>query len=166
MNLVSHEYVICQHQKTNPGVLVLSEFAGSAQSLSGAIRVNPWNTDQMAQALFQALSLPLIEREVRQMKLYRYVQTHTASFWAKSFLKELKYATARSQAITKLTSKLPMSDIVQAYGQSRNRLIICDYDGTLTPWQSLPMMAGPKLYLRKIIAALVADPKNTVMIVR
>jgi trehalose-6-phosphate synthase len=42
------------HQpKDGPGVLILSEFAGSAQSLSGAIRVNPWNTDQLAGAIKQ-----------------------------------------------------------------------------------------------------------------
>eukprot|EP00953_Heterococcus_sp_UTEX-ZZ885_P042188 21464-Heterococcus_DN1.PRE.2 len=76
MNLVSHEYVAAQSETNNhdasnnavpgdhipnttntalrkdgPGVLILSEFAGSAQSLSGAIRVNPWNTEQLASAI-------------------------------------------------------------------------------------------------------------------
>ncbi len=55
-----------------PGVLILSEFAGSAQSLSGAIRVNPWNTEELANAMHQALSLSRVERELRQHKLYRY----------------------------------------------------------------------------------------------
>lgn len=54
-----------------PGVLILSEFAGSAQSLSGAIRVNPWNTEELANAMHQALTLSLVERELRQHKLYR-----------------------------------------------------------------------------------------------
>ncbi|CAN0369734.1 unnamed protein product, partial [Discosporangium mesarthrocarpum] len=54
-----------------PGVLVLSEFAGSAQSLSGAIRVNPWNTDEVANAMYQALTLSRVERNLRQHKLYR-----------------------------------------------------------------------------------------------
>lgn len=54
-----------------PGVLILSEFAGSAQSLSGAIRVNPWNTEELANAMHQALSLSRVERELRQHKLYR-----------------------------------------------------------------------------------------------
>ncbi|CAN0031819.1 unnamed protein product, partial [Sphacelaria rigidula] len=51
-----------------PGVLILSEFAGSAQSLSGAIRVNPWNTEELANAMHQALTLSLVERELRQHK--------------------------------------------------------------------------------------------------
>lgn len=54
-----------------PGVLILSEFAGSAQSLSGAIRVNPWNTEELANAMHQALTLSRVERELRQHKLYR-----------------------------------------------------------------------------------------------
>ena len=50
MNLVSYEYVACQ--KNNTGVLILSEFAGAAQSLgAGSILVNPWNISDMAQAI-------------------------------------------------------------------------------------------------------------------
>ncbi|KAI9920843.1 hypothetical protein PsorP6_002634 [Peronosclerospora sorghi] len=101
MNLVSHEYVMCQSQscephRDGPGVLILSEFAGSAQSLSGAIRVNPWNTTDMANALRYALELPLMEREYRQTNLHRYVKTHTASFWGRSFLSDLEDAVSRS----------------------------------------------------------------------
>jgi alpha,alpha-trehalose-phosphate synthase [UDP-forming] len=99
MNLVSHEYVMCQSQscephREGPGVLILSEFAGSAQSLSGAIRVNPWNTTEMANAIGYALELPLMQREYRQMNLYRYVKTHTASFWGRSFLTDLEDAVS------------------------------------------------------------------------
>ena len=52
---VCHEYVIVQGEtlpgKDGPGVLILSEFAGSAQSLSGALRINPWNTEELAEAI-------------------------------------------------------------------------------------------------------------------
>ncbi|KAA8495657.1 Alpha,alpha-trehalose-phosphate synthase UDP-forming A [Porphyridium purpureum] len=87
MNLVSYEYVMCQLQ--NHGVLILSEFAGSARSLSGAMRVNPWNTDELCSAFNDALSLDKKERHIRHWKLYHYVTTHTAAFWAKSFVKEM-----------------------------------------------------------------------------
>lgn len=50
MNLVSFEYVACQYGKDHPGGLILSEFAGAAQSLgAGSILVNPWNTTEMSQ---------------------------------------------------------------------------------------------------------------------
>uniref|UniRef100_A0AAV1UGX4 Alpha,alpha-trehalose-phosphate synthase (UDP-forming) n=1 Tax=Peronospora matthiolae TaxID=2874970 RepID=A0AAV1UGX4_9STRA len=106
MNLVSHEYVICQCQpcephREGPGVLILSEFAGSAQSLSGAIRVNPWNTTDVANALEYALELPPMEREYRQTNLHRYVKTHTASFWGRSFLSDLEDVVSRPRTAAK-----------------------------------------------------------------
>lgn len=73
-----------------PGVLILSEFAGSAQSLSGAIRVNPWNTEELSTAIHTALTLSPMERSIRHTKLFRYVSTHTASYWASLFLTEFR----------------------------------------------------------------------------
>jgi trehalose-6-phosphate synthase len=46
----------CQVGKSVPGALILSEFAGACQSLCGAIRVNPWNVDQIVQALHQVIN--------------------------------------------------------------------------------------------------------------
>ena len=51
MNLVSYEYIVSQ--QNNHGVLVLSEFAGAAQSLNGSIIVNPWNTEELANAIHE-----------------------------------------------------------------------------------------------------------------
>ena len=52
MNLVSYEYIACQQKKEHAGVLILSEFAGAAQSLgAGSIRVNPWDSEETAQAI-------------------------------------------------------------------------------------------------------------------
>ena len=94
MNLVSHEYVAmqespCPASRDGPGMLVLSEFAGAAQSLSGAIRINPWNIGELAAAMHQALSTEKALRELQQKKLHRYVSLHTSSVWARSFLDEL-----------------------------------------------------------------------------
>lgn len=168
MNLVSHEYVACQQQpcahRDGPGVLVLSEFAGSAQSLSGAVRINPWNTNEMASALHQALTMSCTERELRHLKLFRYITTHSASFWARSFLADFRLACKRSESITKLL-KLPSQRTVQDYTNSKHRVIICDYDGTLSSWQTLPLMAAPNGYLKNMLNILSSDPKNTVVIV-
>ena len=76
--------------KDGPGSLVLSEFAGSAQSLSGAIRVNPWNTEELATAIHTSLTLSPVERELRHSKLYRYVSSHTAAYWATTFMSEFR----------------------------------------------------------------------------
>jgi trehalose-6-phosphate synthase len=66
------------------------QFAGAAQSLSGALRVNPWNTEELATAIHTALTLTPIERQIKHGKLYQYVSTHTAAYWAKTFLSEFK----------------------------------------------------------------------------
>ncbi len=174
MNLVSHEFVAAQNEprdagippKEGPGVLVLSEFAGSAQSLSGVIRVNPWNTEQLADALHQALNMSTVERELRQFKLYRYVMVHTASFWCKSFLQEFREVCSRHDVPgTKQLPNLPTHQVITAYRAAKNRLIISDYDGTLVQQQSLPQLAGPPPIVTNLINSLCQDPKNQVYIV-
>lgn len=63
MNTTSHEYIACQQE--NKGVLILSEFTGSAGSLSGATLVNPWDYAGVANAINEALLLPKEERIIR-----------------------------------------------------------------------------------------------------
>lgn len=170
MNLVSYEYVAAQldlpgvNQKDGPGMLVLSEFAGSAQSLSGAIRVNPWNTEEVCLAIQQALTLSRAEREIRQHKLSRYVAVNTAAFWAKSFVQELRTVCSNKPNLSKLP-KLPFDAVKAAYEQAQNRLIVADYDGTLTQLQSVPQLATPSPYIINLLGSLSKDPRNTVVIV-
>lgn len=88
MNLVSYEYVACQ--RDNAGVLILSEFAGAAQSLgAGAILVNPWNINDLAQAIEYALTMSDAERRERHRQNYMHVTIHTAQTWADTFISEL-----------------------------------------------------------------------------
>ena len=76
MNLVSFEYIACQKKRS--GVLVLSEFAGAAQALgAGALLVNPYNTDEVAGALHEALNMPLTEREQRFDYMYAHINQNT-----------------------------------------------------------------------------------------
>ena len=177
MNLVSHEYVAAQEAfdeddtevdepfvKEGPGALVLSEFAGSAQSLSGAIRVNPWNTDELARAIHDALTLTRVERELRWAKLHRYVNSNTASYWAKSFIDEFRDVCEHPPLLPKLP-KLPAGKILQTYSRASRRLIVTDYDGTLTQVQSLPRLATPAPVVTQLLATLARDPRNTVYVV-
>ena len=62
MNLVSYEYIACQQDRK--GVLILSEFAGAAQSLNGALIVNPWNTEDLSEAIKESLTLPEEKRNL------------------------------------------------------------------------------------------------------
>ncbi len=86
MNLVAKEYVASQVQ--NRGVLVLSEFTGAALELKEAITVNPYNVDEVADAIQSALTMPEEERAERMMGLRRTVRENDVHHWARSFLAE------------------------------------------------------------------------------
>ncbi len=88
MNLVAKEYVAAQNQ-VDPGVLVLSRFAGAAEELEEALIVNPYNIDEMASAMQTALQMPLAERVERHSALLSRIKTHDVRYWRQSFLKIL-----------------------------------------------------------------------------
>ena len=88
MNLVAKEYVAAQDPE-NPGVLVLSQFAGAAEELDGAILINPHEPEAMAAAIDAALQMPLDERQRRYRRMYRHLAVHDIDRWAESFLAAL-----------------------------------------------------------------------------
>jgi trehalose 6-phosphate synthase len=75
MNLVSYEYIATQRKRN--GVLILSEFTGAAQSLNGSIIVNPWNTEELANALQEAVTMSDEQRLINFNKLDKYVSKYT-----------------------------------------------------------------------------------------
>lgn len=89
MNLVAKEYVVCQ-SPASPGVLILSEFAGAAGELGdGALCVNPLDIDGVADALKQALDMPVEERRERHKVMLDAVMGNTAADWSRNFLEAL-----------------------------------------------------------------------------
>jgi trehalose 6-phosphate synthase len=88
MNLVAKEYVACQDPK-DPGVLVLSRFAGAAQELSEALLVNPYDLDEVAEALKRALNMPLAERRQRWRSMMEVLEKHDITAWRNAFVKAL-----------------------------------------------------------------------------
>jgi len=88
MNLVAKEFVAAQDPK-EPGVLLLSKFAGAAAELRDAVLTNPWQADGMARDLDRALRMELAERQERHRKLLAVVSQTTAATWAEDFLEAL-----------------------------------------------------------------------------
>lgn len=88
MNLVAKEYVAAQNPE-DPGVLVLSEFAGAAERMEAALLVNPHDVSGMADAIRRALEMPLEERVERWTQLMGEVRDHDIAVWRKSFLATL-----------------------------------------------------------------------------
>jgi trehalose 6-phosphate synthase len=88
MNLVAKEYVACQ-DPADPGVLVLSRFAGAAQELTEALLVNPADTTEVADALERALKMPLRERRARWRSMMDVLERHDITAWRNEFLNAL-----------------------------------------------------------------------------
>jgi trehalose 6-phosphate synthase len=89
MNLVAKEYVAAQNP-ADPGVLVLSKFAGAANELDTALVVNPHDIDGMAQAIATALSMPLNERRMRWEAMMTKLRSHTIQQWFTDFVEALQ----------------------------------------------------------------------------
>lgn len=89
MNLVAKEYVAAQRAE-DPGVVVLSRFAGAAEDMPEALIVNPHSAEGVASSLQTALNMPLEERRSRWQALYERICQHDAAAWAGSFLETLR----------------------------------------------------------------------------
>ncbi|CAD0094704.1 unnamed protein product [Aureobasidium mustum] len=87
MNLVSYEYIATQQKRH--GSMILSEFTGAAQSLNGSIIVNPWNTEELADAIHDAVTMGDEQRSINYQKLAKYVNKYTSAWWGESFVNEL-----------------------------------------------------------------------------
>nr|POE67087.1 alpha,alpha-trehalose-phosphate synthase [udp-forming] 6 [Quercus suber] len=192
MNLIPYEYIISRQgnekldkvlglEPSTPkkSMLVVSEFIGCSPSLSGAIRVNPWNIDAVADAMDSALEMAEPEKQLRHEKHYRYVSTHDVGYWARSFLQDLERTcqdhvrrrcwgigfglSFRVVALDPSFRKLSMEHIVSAYRRTKTRAILLDYDGTLMPQASIDKSPTSKSI--GIINGLCRDKNNMVFIV-
>ncbi|KAG5597278.1 hypothetical protein H5410_038510 [Solanum commersonii] len=190
MNLTPYEYIVCRQgvsgAETDSGVggpdksmLVVSEFIGCSPSLSGAIRINPWNVEATAEAMNEAVSMAEQEKQLRHEKHYRYVSTHDVAYWSRSFLQDMERTCAdhfrkrcygiglgfgfRVVSLDPNFRKLSIDDIVNAYIKSKSRAIFLDYDGTVMPQNSI--IKSPSANVISILNKLSGDPNNTVFIV-
>lgn len=192
MNLIPYEYIVCRQSiaeldarfgmtSDNPkdSMLVVSEFIGCSPSLSGAIRVNPWNIEALGDAMNTAITMPDAEKQMRHEKHFRYVSTHDVAFWAQSFIGDLQ-RTCREHSRSRCYRlgfglgfrvvrldynfrKLSTEHIVWAYKKSNRRAILLDYDGTMMPQTSINRT--PNSDVLTVLNTLCNDPKNVVFIV-
>jgi trehalose 6-phosphate synthase/phosphatase len=164
MNLVAKEYVACQLD--GGGVLILSEFAGAAQEMGEALRVNPYDEVGTSEVVQRALDLPLAERRDRQAALLARIRRSDARAWGGRFVAELREAaSARIQADRQALPFPPLRELVSAAMASGLRGLYLDYDGTLVPIADRPADATPTAAQLELIEHLVADAANRVAIV-
>jgi trehalose 6-phosphate synthase len=97
MNLVAKEYVAAQDE-SDPGVLILSRFAGAAAELGSALLVNPYDSESVGAAIARALAMPLEERQARYRELFRTLIANDVSSWGTRFLDTLGTSPAPQHA--------------------------------------------------------------------
>ncbi|MEH2565126.1 trehalose-6-phosphate synthase [Bradyrhizobium sp. AZCC 2289] len=106
MNLVAKEYVAAQNA-ADPGVLVLSKFAGAANELDTALLVNPHDIDGMARTIAIALSMPLTERRMRWEAMMTKLRSHTIQDWFADFVDALQDTQSDRSVIGPIMAEQP-----------------------------------------------------------
>jgi alpha,alpha-trehalose-phosphate synthase [UDP-forming] len=98
MNLVAKEYVASQVDEA--GVLVVSHLAGAAEELNGALVVNPYDQEGMADSIRRALEMPEDERRERMRQMRLHLSTHDIYHWAESCLRDIDIAVDHLQSVS------------------------------------------------------------------
>ncbi|KAK2985276.1 hypothetical protein RJ640_009789 [Escallonia rubra] len=193
MNLVPYKYTVSRQgspeldkalgldasELPRKSVIIVSEFIGCSPSLSGAIRVNPWNVESVSEAMSSAISMDDCEKHLRHEKHYKYVSSHDVAYWARSFDQDLERACRdhfvkrcwgvglglgfRVVALGPNFRKLSVEHIVSSYEKTNSRLILLDYDGTVMP--ECRVNKTPSHMVISLLKVLCSDPKNVVFIV-
>jgi len=164
MNLVAKEYLACQ--RTNPGVLILSEMAGAAAELSEAILINPTDKAEIAAAIAKALDAPPAARRAVLERMQRRLQTYDVFAWAKDFFDNMDRVKEEQHVLkVRLINRSIENQIVQEYQKAARRIIFLDYDGTLVPFSKYPETAVPDERVLEQLKRLAADSRNSLVIV-
>lgn len=163
MNLVAKEYLASKRDK--PGVLILSEMAGAAIELQDSLIINPNDTVEIENAILQALNMPEAEKGERLRKMQQRISTQTVKKWATDFVKELEVIKDQNQEILqKIVGKKQLAQIKKSYDNAASRLLMLDYDGTLSPFVKNPEDAVPSQELLELLKEMAVDKRNKVVI--
>lgn len=168
MNLTCHEFIVCQDGRLGDkkqGPVILSEFTGSSAIFKGAdLSVNPWDYQQMATSIKQALEMKDEERELRYKKMNAAVQHNTGDFWVNVLTEDLNKAFEEGcKRDTMAIPRLSVSSLSEKYSKSHSRVFILDYEGTLASFstpQSIHLNSPQRVILA--LNGLLDDSRNIV----
>ncbi|HSX35073.1 MAG TPA: bifunctional alpha,alpha-trehalose-phosphate synthase (UDP-forming)/trehalose-phosphatase [Candidatus Saccharimonadales bacterium] len=166
MNLVAKEYVAAKAKRT--GVLILSEMAGASNELAEAIRVNPYDTNDIVRALEKALKMPATQQKSNLVAMQGRISRYSVTRWANDFIEQLARAKVMSAGTTRQNLSPPaQGKLLESYTQAKTRLFLLDYDGTLKDYVAPASKdrARPARSLLSRLSELAADPRNRVCII-
>jgi len=164
MNLVAKEYIASRVNQT--GVMIISEMAGVSKEMGEAILINPNNESEIADAILQALTMPLQEQRERMRFLQKRIGRYDVFKWAGEFIKALrKVESIQQNFLAKLITPSVKKDMVNQFRTAKKRALFLDYDGTLVGFKNDPQAAKPDEALHELLSKLEEDKRNTITII-
>jgi len=164
MNLIAKECVAAKEK--GRGVLILSETAGAASELGEALIINANDKSKIAQAIKEALEMPLEEQVKRNLSMQKRLKHYDISRWADDFLETLaEVAKDRSRPSVGKLTKPVKGELIGEFRKGGNRLFLLDYDGTLVGYKDRPEEAGPDNEVLAVLEELSDRSGNEVVII-
>eukprot|EP00187_Rhodella_violacea_P003014 CAMPEP_0174911058 /NCGR_PEP_ID=MMETSP0167-20121228/75179_1 /TAXON_ID=38298 /ORGANISM="Rhodella maculata, Strain CCMP736" /LENGTH=958 /DNA_ID=CAMNT_0016155485 /DNA_START=81 /DNA_END=2957 /DNA_ORIENTATION=- len=184
LNLIPYEYILCAPE--GKGQLILSEFTGCSRAIVSALRVNPWNFQEVLSAIDRVLQRDPEEIKARHKSDVKYVLGHSTENWSSSFLYDLERASEPVHKLTKLGIGFGMGNrllefegfehlgsamVVKQFKSCSKRLFLLDYDGTLAISKNSTLKgrmshawARPDEFVMGCIDQLTSSPLNVVYV--
>lgn len=163
MNLVAKEFVAARQDQQ--GVLILSELTGAANELGDALLVNPLDEYEVADQLTYALAMSPDEQRQRMDTMQKRIAGYDVKRWANDFIDRLLATQDSTQAEQPvLLQGADKQTMLEQYAQSQSRLLILDYDGTLTHFTTDPEQASPSPELIAQLSELATSPGTKVLV--
>jgi trehalose 6-phosphate synthase/phosphatase len=169
MNLVAKEYVACQIK--DPGVLILSPFAGAGGMMHEALLMNPYEIDGVADTLHRALQMPQDERELRMSQLRHREKLMDINSWMNSFLSSIGALVADEEDNPLIAKMLPLTlddfdrYLINHIDEECKLSLILDYDGTLVHLASHPDLAILSGETKRVLERLANMPDVNIAII-
>lgn len=162
MNLVCLEYVVSQKPEY-AGALLLSEFTGAHSTLSYAISINPWNIEETAVKIKEALEHPEDQRRKEMMAMKDFLKKYTSSEWARFFMRDLNREDQSNHTMHSLNRDGNFPWMKELKG--KRITFFCDLDGTLAPISKLPSQVKIHEETQKLLHEINKNPNCQFVVV-
>lgn len=164
MNLVAKEYIATRTRED--GVLVLSEMTGASKELNEALLINPFNYEEIADSIKQALEMPKPEQKQRMKALQKRVSRYSVRKWANEFMNSLNQVHKVYHTIqAKKVDEKDLTDFKAQMTSTASKLLFLDYDGTLVNFTNQPEDARPDPELYELLKNLNSKPNTKLVII-
>lgn len=186
LNLLPLEYIYARKNLGYAGVVVVSEFTACSSLLSGSLKINPFNTQSVADTMLKALTMKKDECCRRQQRDLPFLEAHPSAQWTREILSDLQYirdSRALVQSFSGFPRPLNSIGLLTCYEtipasptfpQFASRVFVFDYGGTLVQKESFNVymkqatasfsIRGPNQSMMDTLRALSNDPRNEILI--